>query len=155
MLMLFLRTALGRGAMNNIKIVFLGFLSLCGLTACNNTAIDVTGNEDVPKVFLREKPKGGQYVFPQALFVAKLTNINGCVQLIQNDKNAMPVTPSWPDYAQLMKTEEGYYIKIKNRRLYFGKTYDFGGGTYDVMPDTPMHKACGSTRQWFVGEVAK
>jgi len=35
------------------------------------------------------------------------------------------------------KPKDGYYIIIKKKRLKFGKTYDFGGGEYDVMPDTP------------------
>ena len=155
MLILLLRMALGRGAMNNIKIIFLGFLSLCGLTACTDAGVDVTGNEDTPIIFLRDKPNGGQYVFPEALFVAELMIINGCVQLIQGDDNSNAYTPSWPDYTRLMKTKDGYYLKIKNKRLKLGKTYDFGGGAYDVMPDMPMNKACGSTRQWFVGDVGK
>ena len=153
MLILLLRMALGRGAMNKIKNVFLGFLSLCGLTACTDAGVDVTGNEDTPKIFLREKPKGGRYIFPLALFVAELRIENGCVQLIQGHNTANHYTPSWPDYTRLIKTEDGYYIKIKNKRLKFGKTYDFGGGEYDVMPDTPMHKTCGSRYQWFVGDV--
>ena len=151
--MLFLHMALVRGAMNNIKIIFLGLLSLCGLTACTNAAVDVTGNKEVPKVFLRDKPKSGQYVFPEALFVAELRVVNGCVQLIQGDGTENPSTPSWPDYTRLMKTKDGYYIKIKNKRLDFGKTYHFRGGVYDVMPGTLMHKACGSTHQWFVGDL--
>ena len=79
MLILLLRMASGRGAMNSFKIIFLGFLSLCGLTACNDAGVDVTGNEDTPKIFLREKPRSGQYVFPEALFVAELRIVNGCV----------------------------------------------------------------------------
>jgi len=59
MLILFLRMALGRGAMNNIKLIFLGVLSLCGLTACTDAGVDVIGNEESPKIFLREKPKDG------------------------------------------------------------------------------------------------
>jgi len=148
-------TDVGMLAMNSFKIIFLGALSLCGLSACNDTAVDVTVNEDTPKIFLREKPKYGQYAFPEALFIAELTIINECVQLIQNDDNSNAYTPSWPDYTRLMKTKDGYYIKIKNKRLDFGKTYHFGGGVYDVMPGTPMHKACESKRLWFVGEVAK
>ena len=113
----------------------------------------MTGNEDTPIIFLRDKPNGGQYVFPQALIVAELRIEDGCVQLIQRNDSENPYTPSWPDYTRLMKTEDGYYIKIKKKRLKFGKTYHFGGGEYDVMPDTPMHKTCGSRYQWFVGDV--
>lgn len=153
MLILLLRMALGRGAMNNIKIIFLGFLSLCGLTACTDAGVDVTGNEDTPKIFLRDKPKGGRYIFRQALFVAELRIEDGCVQLIQRNDSENPYTPSWPAYTRLIETEDGYYIKIKKRRLDFGKTYDFGGSGHEVMPDTPMHKACGSVHQWVVGDV--
>ena len=133
MLILFLPMASGRGAMNNFKLIFLSLLSLCGLPGCNEIHHDVTLRSNAPKIFLREKPKDGQYVFPEALFVAELRTVNGCVQLIQGDDTENPYTPSWPDYTQLMKTEDGYYIKIKKKRLKFGKTYDFGGGEYDVM----------------------
>lgn len=154
MLILFLRMALGRGAMNNIKIIFLGFLSLCSFTACTDAGVDVTGNEESPKIFLREKPKDGRYRFRLALLVAELRIENGCVQLIQGDDTENPYTPSWPAYTRLIETEDGYYIKIKKSRLDFGKTYHFGGsGGEEVMPDTPMHKACGSARKWFVGNV--
>ena len=53
MLILFLRMALGLDAMNNIKIIFLGFLSLCGLTACTDAGVDVTGNENQVKLSLK------------------------------------------------------------------------------------------------------
>ena len=77
----------------------------------------------------------------------------GVCSFIQRNDSENPYTPSWPAYTRLIETEDGYYIKIKKRRLDFGKTYDFGGSGHEVMPDTPMHKACGSVHQWVVGDV--
>ena len=109
-----------------------------GLTiGCSQSGIDVTGQEGAPKIFLRDKPKNDEYVFPEALFIGELTIINGCVQLIQKG-TAKPMIPSWPDYTRLIKTEDRYYIQIKSKALNFGESYHFGGAGYDVMPDTPL-----------------
>ena len=137
-----------------IAFVFIALICLPAiLMACTYDGIDVTDQENTPHIFLRDKPKNGEYVFPEALFIGKLTIIDSCVMLVQDSENAAPLTPSWPDYAQLMKADKSYYIQLKNKRLEFGKTYNFGGGFYDVAPDTPMHEICGATSMWFVGNV--
>ena len=120
--------------------------------ACQGSAQDVTYSEDAPKIFLRDRPKGGHYVFPQALFIGQLTIKNGCVQLIAKGQSDS-ITPTWPDYVKLMRDEAGYFIKVKNKTLKFGKTYHFGGGHYDVMPGEPIQKTCKATSQWLVGGV--
>jgi len=126
--------------------------TLCLIIGCSQSGIDVTGQENTPKIFLRDKPANGKYIFQEALFIGELTIINGCVQLIQKD-TAKPMIPSWPDYTRLIKTEDRYYIQLKSKALNFGESYHFGGAGYDVMPDTPMQKACKTTHSWFVGDV--
>ena len=134
------------------KLITFSLMALSMLGACQGTAKDVTHSEDAPKIFLRDRPKGGHYIFLDALFIAELTIKNGCVQLIGKGQSES-ITPTWPDYVKLMQNEAGYFIKIKNKTLKFGKTYHFGGGHYDVMPGEPIQKSCKTASQWFVGDV--
>ena len=134
------------------KIIPFSLLALSILGACQGTAQDVTHSEDAPKIFLRDKPKGGQYVFPEALLIGQLTIKNECVQLIGKGQSES-ITPTWPDYVKLMRDEAGYFIKVKNKTLKFGKTYHFGGAGNTLKTDSPIANQCGSKSIWFVGDV--
>lgn len=128
-------------------------IALWILGACQGPAQDITYSEEPPQIFLRETPKGGVYVFPDALFIGQLTIKNGCVQLIGKGQTES-ITPTWPDYVKLMRDEAGYFIKIKNKTLEFGKTYHFGGGHYDLKADNPIATQCSSKSIWYVGDIA-
>ena len=143
MLILLLRMALGRGAMNNFKFIFLGFLSLYSFTACTDAGVDVTGNEDTPKIFLRDKPKDGRYRFRLALRVAELRIENGCVQLIQGDDTENPYTPSWPAYTRLIETEDGIRDSVASRGL--GDVYKRQSSIHVIYPPSSIRHS------WFCG----
>ena len=134
------------------NLITFSLLALSMHGACQGTVQDVTDFEYAPKIFLRDRPKGGHYVFPQALFIAELTIKNGCVQLIGKGQSEN-ITPTWPDYVKLMRDEAGYVIKVKNKTLEFGKTYHFGGAGDILKTDSPIANQCGSKSVWFVGDV--
>lgn len=136
----------------NKFVISSSLLAFLILGACQGTAKDVTHSEDAPKIFLRDRPKGGQYVFRQALFIAELTIKNGCVQLVGKGQSES-ITPRWPDYIKLMQNEAGYFIKVKNKTLKFGKTYHFGGAGDNLKTDSPIANQCGSKSIWYVGDV--